>query len=52
MLDRRGSRVMKWVVLAAAVMAFALLASAGVFDDLFAGLGRAIEDLLHDLNHQ
>jgi hypothetical protein len=43
---------MKWVVLAAVVLVLALLASAGVFDDLFAGLGPAIEDLLHDLNHQ
>jgi hypothetical protein len=52
MLDRSGSRMMKWVVLAAVALVFALLASAGVFDDLFAGLGGAIEDLLHDLNHQ
>ena len=52
MLDRRSSGVMKWVVLASALLVFALLTSAGVFDDLFAGLGPAIEDLLHDLNHQ
>ena len=52
MLDRRGSRVIKWVGLAAGVLVFALLASLGVFDDLFAGLGGAIQDLLHDLNHQ